>query len=341
MTFERHFDLDGCSVAVRGRGDDLARVIDLLLGPYACAAFLSDAAIQIDIDRRATPPASTEARPRPRFSFPPLSAWESPSGGWHLVDDVAELDVHPHAEHARITGWLQADAPLPLVSRFAGLSVWVALMECLRARGRYPLHGAALVSPAGETILFSGTKGAGKSTVTLALLERGHDVLTDDTLFLERHAAGIELIGYRKRFHVRPDLIARRPDLAPHARHPAPFEPQDKLWLSLDQRFPGRTRTRAAAPTQIYFPSIVARATSRVVALSPRETLLRLLADSSFVFVRPEVAPAHLACLRALADGARGALLECGRDLLDDPSLYLRLLATEGEPWPSSASASS
>jgi hypothetical protein len=341
LQFERHFDLDGCAIAVRGRGQDLACVIDLLLGPYACPLHDTDAAIDILIERRAATPARPQGRGKPKFSFAPLEAWENADGGWRLVDDVAELDVHPHPQHARIEGWLADDAAMPLVSRFAGLSLWVALMECLRARGRYPLHGAALVTPEGETILFSGTKGAGKSTATLSLLERGFDVLTDDTLFLERHAGGIDLLGYRKRFHVRPDLIARRPDLAPFARWPAAFEPQDKLWLVLEERFPGRTRTRVPAPSRIYFPSIVERPRSRVVPLAPRETLLRLLADSSLVFVRPEVAPAHLACLRALVDGAAGALLECGRDLFDDPSLYLPLLASKGEPWPSSASASS
>jgi hypothetical protein len=350
LRFERHYDLDGCIVAVGGRGDDLSCVIDRLLGPYACSvATGTSAAIVIELDRRASRPTAPTSRPR--FHFPPLGAWESASGGWQLVDDVAELDVQPGRERSTITGWLADDALMEHVSRFAGLTLWVALIECLRARGRYPLHGAALVAPDGKTVLFSGTKGAGKSTATLSLLERGYDVVTDDTLFLDHDApdGAVGLYGYRKRFHVRPDLVARRPDLAAWARHPEPYEPQDKLWLLLEDRFPGRTRTHAAAPARIFFPVITPRATSRVLPLSSRDTLLRLLADSSFVFVRPELAPAHLACLRALVDGAAGALLECGRDLLADPGLYLELvgpspspsLISEGAPWPSSASASS
>jgi hypothetical protein len=348
LRFERHYDLDGCSVAVRGRGDDLACVIERLLGPYACAVAPSAReAIVVEIDRRAGSP--TQPAAPPRFLFPPLGAWED-AGGWHLVDDVAELDVRPDPTRSTIRGWLAEDARLEHVSRFAGLSLWIALVECLRARGRYPLHGAALVAPDGSTVLFSGTKGAGKSTATLSLLERGYDVVTDDTLFLERDPASgaIGLFGYRKRFHVRKDLVARRPDLAAWARYPEPYEPQDKLWLRLEDRFPGRTRTHAAAPARIFFPVIADRAGSRTVALSRRETLLRLLADSSFVFVRPEVAPAHLACLRALADGAEVAVHECGRDHLADPGRYLELVGAlpsspiaEGAPWPSSASASS
>jgi hypothetical protein len=347
LRFERHYDLDGCSVAVGGRGDDLACVIDRLLGPYALTVVpVRPATIVVELDRRAARP--TAPATRPVFHFPPLGAWASEAGGWHLVDDIAEVDVQPAREHSTIRGWLADDATLEQVSRFAGLTLWVALIECLRARGRYPLHGAALVDPSGRTVLFSGTKGAGKSTATLSLLERGYDVVTDDTLFLDHDPASgrVGLYGYRKRFHVRPDLVARRPDLAAWARHPEPYEPQDKLWLALEERFPGRTRTHAAAPARIFFPTITAHATSRDSPLSSRETLLRLLADSIFVFVRPEVAPAHLACLRALVDGAQGAVLECGRDLLADPGLYLGLVgaspaSSEGAPWPSSASASS
>jgi hypothetical protein len=331
MTFERHHDLDGCRVRVRGVGDDLARVIDLLLGPYAVEATAEPAAPHVDVVlERGPAPASPAGGEPPRFTFPPLAAWPAP-GGWRLHDDVAAVEVRADARAATVHGVVAAPGvAMELLSRFAGLTLWIALIECLRARGRYPLHAAALVAPGGETVLVPGTKGAGKSTLTLALLERGWSVVSDDTLFVERGAGGLALLGYRKRFHVRLDLAARRPDLAPLLRAPAPFEPQDKRWLALAEspRFAGRVRERAAAPARILFPEIVDAPRSRREPMPARDALLGLLAASSFVFVRPELAPDHLAVLRELVDGATCARLRCGRDLLADADGYLALVAT-------------
>jgi MoaA/NifB/PqqE/SkfB family radical SAM enzyme len=340
--FSRDFDLDGCHVRVRGEGADLATVIDLLLGPYAAPVPASSSpviAIALGRGPRAAPPAGP-----PRFVFPPLSAFAS-SRGWRLIDDVADVTVRPGEKAsgapASITGVIEADASLPALSQAAGLTLWVALIECLRARGRYPLHAAALVAPDGRVVLVPGTKGAGKSTMTLALLERGFAVVSDDTLFVERSPSGtIELLGYRKRFHVRPDLVARRPDLAALVRPPAAYEPQDKRWLALgeDRRFAARVRERAGAPTEILFPRIVDADDSARTPIAGKDALLELLAASAFVFVRPELTPDHLAILSALVDGATCARLACGRDLIGRPERYLELV-TRAEVSSATASA--
>ena len=308
---ERHFDLDGCAVRVRTAGADLDRVIDRLLGPYTSSESKPD--IDITIERAQNRPRPERA---PRFKFPPLEGFDQ-DGGWFLRDDVGFLDVNLAGS---VRGAVRPDATMSELSRFAGLPVWVALLECLRARGRFSLHAAAVVAPAGDTVLLAGTKAAGKSTATLALAESGFTVLTDDMTFVTE---SLEIIGYAKRFHVRPDLIERRPDLLPLVREPEPYEPQDKKWLAL-----GAPATRrAAAPSRIYFPRIVDADRSEIVPLSPRETLLRLLEHSAFVFVEPQLAPRHLAVLSALANRARGIELLCGRDLLAAPGRYRELAA--------------
>jgi hypothetical protein len=239
--FERHFDLDGCRVRVRAEGEDLARVVDLLLSSYS-AAPASDVDVDVSLARRSSAPAAPAGPPR--FTFPPLGAWPV-AGGWRFVDDVAALDVHAAPRGATIDGEVASDAPMEAISRFAGLSLWVALIECLRARGRYPLHAAGLIAPDGRVVLVPGTKGAGKSTLTLALIERGFSVLSDDTLFVERRAGGIALIGYRKRFHVRPDLLERRPDLAPLVRRPR-TRASRRAWSSTPAR-PRRSCSRRSS----------------------------------------------------------------------------------------------
>ena len=308
---ERHFDLDGCPVRIRVSDADLDRVIERLLGPYQSGP--ASPAIEITIERSAN-----RARPEreQRFRFPPMEGFER-DGGWLLRDDVGWLEVDL-AGH--ITGAARPDATMSELSRFAGLPVWVALLECLRARGRFSIHAAALVAPSGETVLLAGTKAAGKSTATLALAERGFTVLTDDTTFVTE---SLDIMGYAKRFHVRADLIERRPDLLHLVRDPEPYEPQDKKWLALETP----SARRAAAPSRIYFSRIVDAERSEVRPLSPRETLLKLLEHSAFVFVDPQLAPRHLAVLSALASRAQGFELCCGRDLLCEPSRYMVLAA--------------
>jgi hypothetical protein len=315
-------------VSVRGQGDDLARVIDRLLSSYASAP--GDGELTFTLERRAERPAPP-AEP-PRFHFPPLGAWPVP-GGFRLVDDVADVTV---TTDTGLSGWVAADAPLPVLSRFAGLTLWIALIECLRARGRFPLHAASLVAPDGHTVLVAGTKGAGKSTATLALAERGWRVVSDDTVLVS--TAGVT--GYRKRFHVCPDLLERRPDLAPLARRAEAFEPQDKLWLDLEARLPGCTVERAGMPHVILFPRIVDRATTALEPVSGKDALMALMRESSFVFVRPELTAPHLGALGRLVDGARCYALHAGRDLLADPSAYDQLArgrAREEVSWRSSA----
>jgi hypothetical protein len=308
---EQHFDLDGIAVRVRTAGAELDRVIERLLGPYQSAESKADIEITIDRGKNRERPGRS-----PRFKFPPLEGFDV-AGGWFLRDDVGFLEVDLAG---RVSGAARADADMSELSRFAGLPVWVALLECLRARGRFSVHAAALVTPAGETVLLAGTKAAGKSTATLALAERGFTVLTDDMVFVTEAQ---DIIGYAKRFHVRPDLIARRPDLLHLVREPEPYEPQDKKWLALA----APAVRRAPAPSRIYFSRIVDAHRSEARPLSPRDTLLRLLEHSAFVFVEPQLAPRHLAALRTLADRAQGFELLCGRDLLHSPDRYRELAA--------------
>ena len=49
----------------------------------------------------------------------------------------------------------------------------------LHQRGIYPIHGGAIVS-AGKAVIITGDKGAGKSTITSALVKRGFSFLADD-----------------------------------------------------------------------------------------------------------------------------------------------------------------
>jgi len=59
----------------------------------------------------------------------------------------------------------------------------------LLQRGVMPLHGNALAGSRGAAVL-TGSVGAGKSTLSLALLQRGHRLLADDISAVYRDPAG-------------------------------------------------------------------------------------------------------------------------------------------------------
>jgi hypothetical protein len=326
------FDLDGVRVRVRTSGDGLAHVVDRLLGAYRTSV-TDNAELHIELDKRAQAPAMP--REQPRFRFPPMSAFTRPDGKWLLVDDIGVLEVDPLA--GNVNGWASQHADLRALSRFAGLPVWVALLECLRGRGRYAVHAAALIDRQGKSIVLAGRKGAGKSTATLALLEAGYTVITDDTLFIDLGHAE-PLIGYRKRFHLRRDLCARRPHLATFIREPAEFEPADKAWLDVASSHPGCVRDRGPRPHRVLFPEITSAARSRLVPLTPRQAMVELLAHSAFAVTHAAFAADHLSALAWLVAGASAARLVCGRDLYERPSGYRDLM--EGEACTFAASAS-
>jgi hypothetical protein len=217
------------------------------------------------------------------------------------------------------------------------LTLWIAVLECLRARGRYLLHAAGVIDPQGELALLIGASGAGKTTAALTLIEAGWRVLSDDLLFIEHAADGaLSTIAARRRFHLDDTLAARRPDLCRFVRPRPAFEAQDKREIDVEAAMPGATVRRWGAPARLYFPERVNREVSWSAPLGPREALLRTFPQSCFVVVQPTLAAGHLAALGALVNRAPAFRLFCGRDVFLDPR-YLGLLEHTRRPYAASA----
>ena len=71
----------------------------------------------------------------------------------------------------------------------------LAIMELLRRRRLYPLHGACLARD-GVGVLVCGSAGSGKSTLSLALLQAGLSFLGDDLAFLREDPDGLRAVGF-------------------------------------------------------------------------------------------------------------------------------------------------
>jgi hypothetical protein len=99
----------------------------------------------------------------------------------HLTSTISDLVVDRRRVpvRAHLTIWPAAQSP-----EFVVHYLVVNLRALLRRVGRIQLHGAA-ATIAGRTVVLLGDKGAGKSTLSLAIGRAGGTVLADDQLILE------------------------------------------------------------------------------------------------------------------------------------------------------------
>ena len=171
--------------------------------------------------------------PRPVTPPPPvmITDWRQEEQGWLLryhnrADEVLEFAFNPEASR------LEIRCTMPeMTDDITALLVGAGLASALHLRGIPILHAAAVVVD-GEAILVAGPAGAGKSTLTAALIGRGMPLLAEDLAVL---AFGENIItvqaGY-PRLRLCPDatLVAGKaaPDLP---RVFSAFVPDDKRWV--------------------------------------------------------------------------------------------------------------
>jgi len=87
----------------------------------------------------------------------------------------------------------------------------LGVLTRLTSRGIYAIHAGA-VERHGAATLFSGRSGAGKTTLTLSLLEHGYRLLSDELAIVEPSTQRV--IPYRRSLHVRPGTRELVPSLA-------------------------------------------------------------------------------------------------------------------------------
>lgn len=92
-----------------------------------------------------------------------------------------------------------------------------AALDGLARRGILGLHAGAVALRGGGAIL-AGASGRGKSTLTLGLLRRGADLLSDEMALIAPDDR--TLLPYPRSAHVRDDTLALLPELAGARRRP-------------------------------------------------------------------------------------------------------------------------
>jgi aryl sulfotransferase len=84
-----------------------------------------------------------------------------------------------------------------------GWAVTLASMQ----RGNLSLH-ASTVRIGGEVVAIAGQQGAGKSTTSMALRRRGHELLVDDTTIIDFADGAAWVTPYPRNVHLLPDAAA-------------------------------------------------------------------------------------------------------------------------------------
>jgi hypothetical protein len=317
----RHVDLHGLSVLLDDRLEGAPSAA--LLGRFPDAELRGPAALRISLRPRKHRVALPEEA-EPSFFHGAIRA-VTRRGALLLGDGASVIAVS--ADGASIEGAIH-EATLVDPHAFAHGTLLLALVLALRHHGLFHLHGAAMVSPRGASVLVAGDAGAGKSTVALALAKAGFSYLGDDSVLLSRRRTSLRLLAIPRAFHVGPATADALPDLARHVG--AVYGSSGKRFLDPTAAFPEMARMEAGPPEALLFPSIAAAAETVLEPVGPSEALGALLESSALVATNGAARPSeHLALLRDVADGARGFRVRLGRDLLANPAGWARRLASD------------
>lgn len=315
LVHESFFVFAGRQVCVRVAGRQLS---DHLTLPFAHLRTQRDRAIPISLQIDAWDERETHvAYPSGGDAGPAEKSWPSGHGtlavsretqyvrydcnSWVTWLDRAAPRIVAWRANADRLSMHERTRPFPFL-----LPVWYADV------GVSVIH-AALVARDGRGVLLCGSKGAGKSTSSLACLCGGLEFLSDDHVGLEEIADG-SFIGHSVFSSIRleADHLENFPQLLPHAiRSHEPTEP--KSLVMVDEAMPLSVR-RSVPIRALAMPTITGAARSRVQPAS-RAEVLRALAPSTLMQMPFGANRDRFAKLARLAASVPVFRLEIGRDL--------------------------
>lgn len=205
----------GVRLEVRSNDGPVAEALARRLAPFSQA---HQDTPDISVDVVGADPSLLE-----RPAGPGRPVYDPPDGEVVYFDDEDVLFIR-FGDRARLVcqpaaGTIRmALRPDPLARWASSHALFtVALVECLKRRGRFSLHAAGLALD-GRGLLVAGTSGSGKSTTALALLRAGFGFLADDTLFLR--PGPLTVLGFADEIDVTGQTIALFPELSALAEAP-------------------------------------------------------------------------------------------------------------------------
>ena len=322
---DRLYEIDGAAVRVRADHPLVGRGLDNIFSYFGFtpSATASGSGL-VALDFLTSEPA---------FGIPSAATEEARFGGVTVWDAGRELYLSAGASVARLdpgsaTGvaavelspWVRPerleDDPVSLVV--------LALTLLLRHRDLYGIHAAALAWQ-GAGCLFVADGRAGKSTMSLNLLQQGWEYVSDDFVFLRPSDGRVEAVALRRNLCIGRAAICDFPELRGHWRA-RPFAGSSKQWLQMSELYPRQVR-EACVPRVLIFPELVREPRSRLSPLTDKAEILgRLMHQSRLLVLEPRMSGRHLDILKRLILQSSCYRLRAGRDLKTPSHLISHLL---------------
>ena len=265
-----------------------------------------------------------------------LDYWRSADDSFWIGDRVTGAVAHLVAKSAQLQLWqgslvggsgafaLAIASPLENRRYFWHSFVRSAVALYLSDRGYTPIHAAALVDPLGKLWLFGGYTHAGKSTLTIGLLEAGWGYLGDDGLLLGDSEAGVVAHSWWGSSLLDPILVASYPHLE---RHLGEWIGQRR---SIDLRECYRSQwVVQQVPVRLAFPQLDrTEPLARLRDISPGMALAQLMQHSApWLLENPQP---HLQRLQALCVQSEHFSLHLGVTARTQPDRVAAILEPMG-----------
>jgi hypothetical protein len=201
------------------------------------------------------------------------------------------------------------------------LMLTILLVEILKRCGFYSVHASGFCED-NKAILIPGTSGVGKSTLALTLLRSGFGYLSDDMVFLRRHAGELQMLGFPEDIDVSDQSINFFPEL--DCLRSLPKSPaQTKRQVRADEIYRAEI-VHQARPVAIVFPKISAKEQSQVRPIPADEGLIEMV--SNILLTDGRSCQNHLDILTELVKQTPCYRLETGRDFDRIPIVLRELL---------------
>jgi hypothetical protein len=167
--------------------------------------------------------------------------------------------------------------------------------------------------------MFVGPSRSGKSTLTSLLASCGWSYLSDDILLLRESGQNIEALAFRRFFALTEETITAA------KLQPTRFGQSAKERVIPQDHF-SSSQIESAIPSTIVYPTVTRETTSRIIPLTPRESMTRILRFCPWASFDKPTSVEHLRVLGRLANTTSAFELFAGTDLFYEPKLAAELV---------------